>query len=136
MKLTRAVLVVALMAGGFVVTSAAPASACPSGSVCYWGEDVYTGCYFWDSSSDTNLSNDNWINCSIYSVNQGANSVQNRGNVCTIIFFDFTNYNGGNHWMSRIGLGGYWFDSNLGNNNWTSGSGTVENDITSHKFCA
>ncbi len=136
-RMMRLLIVTMMIAAPLSIAQASPATAaCGSGDICYWGEDSYSGCA-WDTPYDqTTLSDDYWHNCSTYSVNQGANSAKNYGNSCTIIFYDYTLGSGGHHWMSRVGLGGYWLDANFGNNNWSgSGSGTVENDISSHDFC-
>ena len=136
MKHVRVLVALAMLFSSLAIaTSIGPAAACGSGDICYWGEDSYSGCKYDTSSTDSNLSNNYWFgNCSQWSINQGINSAKNYGSSCTIILYDLTSYNGGWHWMSRVGLGGYWKDANFGNNQWTyidGMAGTPENDITS-----
>lgn len=117
------------------VSTASTAAACSSGEICYWGEDRYTGCYYATQNDDSNLANNYWFNCYPASVNQGVNSAANVANYCDIRFYDWSSYRGGSHWMGRVNVHSYWYDVNFGNNYWFNGSGTVENDITSHNFC-
>ncbi len=132
--------VLALSLLGTVGTEEVSANGCTGGEICYWGEDAYTGCHY-ETLADDDYLGERWHNCGTAVVNQGTNSFKNRGLYCSIVMYDWSNYNGGHKWAQREGLGGFWFDSNLGNNTWSGSvggsSGTImENDITSHDFCA
>jgi len=140
-------LAVLFVASLFSLANASPVNAthdstCNSGDFCLWGEDNYLGCAWTRPNSTVALSAYTWFNCSpaTASPDNGANSFQNRGSICTIAMFDWPYYSGGYRWASRIGLGGWWADSNLANNywdgsTWYSSGTTVENDISSFKFC-
>ena len=138
-RVRNLLLVLCMVVAMLAVVAPQSADACAAGEICYWGEDSFTGCMYYTPYDDNNLS-EQWYNCSA-KVDNGTNSFKNRGNYCSITMYDYTLYRGGHKWAQREGLGGWWQDANLGNNTWSGShsgsSGTImENDITSHDFCA
>ncbi len=139
----RLVLVGVVLAATVLASNVSDASAngnCAAGEFCIWGEDAYTGCYYDHNDNVSNLQLKDWDNCGTVSPNQGTNSFKNLGVSCNTSLWDYMNYTGGTRTALRVGEGGWWADTNLGNNKWggnvNGSSGTImENDITSWRWC-
>jgi Peptidase inhibitor family I36 len=118
-------------------------NSCARGYVCLWGENSYTGCKYVTANDLSSYPSRRWQTsaCRASSINNGVNSLTNRGSRCAIAFYDGSSYVGpAIYFHSRWAHGYNYQDPALSNGGGLGFNGgnarqNWQDRISSHNFC-